>query len=110
MDDIMDRMLLGFDKKNEIFNLWYEINFLRLVLNEILVLNPSLHENLKEESFTRAREMAREIVTKRFPHCKIKFNEEIPNATDESKQEQTCCTHPDPSEPPPASPDPSNAA
>jgi hypothetical protein len=102
MDDIMDR-LIGVDKKNEIFNLWYEINFLRLVLNEILVLNPTLHENLTDEIITKAREQSREIVTKRFPHCKITFNEE---PIDESKQEQTCCTHPDSLEQPPVSPHP----
>ena len=108
MEDKMD-MLFGVDKKNEIFNLWYEINFIRLVLNEILILKPYLKENLKEESFTRARAMAREIVTKRFPHFKINFNQEIQDPTDANKQEQTCCTHPDPSEPPPVSPDPLNA-
>jgi hypothetical protein len=110
MDDIMDKMFFGFDKKNEIFNLWYEINFLRLILNKILALNPSLVEKFDEECILAAREQAREIVTKRFPHCKITFNQEIPNPTDENKQEQTYCTHPDSSESPPASPPPSNEA
>lgn len=106
MDDMID-VLQGFDKKNEIFNLWYEVTFLRLVLNEIMVLNPKLHENLTDETIENARKMSREVVTKRFPHCKITFNEE---ATGESKQEQTCCTHPDSSVSHPVSPIPSNAA
>jgi hypothetical protein len=73
MDDIMDR-LMGIDKKNEIFNLWYEINFLRLVVNEILSLNPELHKNLNEESFQKCRKQAQDIVRVRFPGCNITFN------------------------------------
>lgn len=105
MDDIFDKMM-GFDKKNEIFNLWYEVNFLRLALNEVLKLNPSLHENLSEEIMDKCRKDAQDIVVKRFPNCNIKFNK---TAT-ESTQEHSCCTPPDPSETPPSSPSPLNAA
>ena len=35
MDDIID-MLHGVDKKNEIFNLWYDVTCLRVVFSYIL--------------------------------------------------------------------------
>lgn len=93
MDDILDK-LMGIDKKNEIFNLWYEVNFLRSVLNRILQLNPDLHENLREECFQKAREEAKEIVRKRFPHCKITFDS--PGTPNECQKEGPACTPPTP--------------
>lgn len=72
MEDILDR-LIGVDKKNEIFNLWFEINFLRHCFNSILSLNPELQKDFDERWIERCREMASEEVKNRFPHCKIDF-------------------------------------
>lgn len=73
MDDVLDK-LMGVDKKNEIFNLWYEVTFLRFVFNKVLELNPNLHENLTQECLDKAREDSQVLVRKRFPNCDIKFN------------------------------------
>lgn len=72
MDDLIDR-LMGVDKKNEIFNLWFELNFLRHCFNAILTLNPEIHKDFDEKWIERCREMSSEEVLKRFPHCKIDF-------------------------------------
>lgn len=85
MDDIFDR-LIGFDKKNEIFNLWYEIHFLRLVVNKLLELNPSLHENFSQEDQDKARENAQELVMKRFPQMKISFNKQEAEVSNEDQK------------------------
>jgi len=106
MDDIMDRVLFGFDKKNEIFNLWYEVHFLRIVLNRILQLNPTLHENFKQEDQDAARILAQELVNKRFPHMKINFNKPEPDAASEDQKEGQPCTPSAQEEVPPASLDP----
>lgn len=83
MDDILDR-LMGVDKKKEIFDLWYEITFLRLVLNEIFILNPSLHEKMDQEKYECCRKNAQKFVSDRFPECKIKFSD--PKTPEERKE------------------------
>ena len=72
MDDILD-MLMGVDKKGEIFTLWYEITFLRMVVNKIMQLNPDLHKEMTEEVYESARNEAQDIVRGRFPNCKLDF-------------------------------------
>lgn len=108
MDDIMDRVLFGFDKKNEIFNLWYEIHFLRIVVNRLLELNPTLHENFSQEDQNKAREMAQELVTKRFPNMKINFNKPEPDSPSEDQKEAPACTPEDQKEEPASCHLPSN--
>lgn len=98
MDDIL-YAIMGIDKQKEIFNLWYEVNFLRLSLNQILKLNPDLHVNLKKKDLESCRKEAQEIVKRRFPNCNIVFNEEA----SESMQECPSCTPQESSEPPHAS-------
>lgn len=73
MDDILD-MLMGVDKKKEIFDLWYEITFLRMVMNKILEFNPELHCKLDEEVYDEIRKRSQDIVKSRFPDVKIDFS------------------------------------
>lgn len=73
MDDILD-MLMGVDKKGEIFTLWYEVTFLRMVLNKILSFNPELHEKMTEEVYDQARKESQEHVKSRFPQCNLDFS------------------------------------
>jgi hypothetical protein len=73
MDDILD-MLMGVDKKGEIFTLWYEVTFLRMVLNNIFSFNPELHEKMTEDVYDQARKEAQEHVKSRFPSCNIDFS------------------------------------
>lgn len=84
MDDILD-LLMGVDKKNEIFNLWFEVNFLRHCFNSILTLNPEIHKDFDEKWIERCREMAAEEVRNRFPNCKIDFFK--PGEKPEKKEE-----------------------
>lgn len=71
-NDILD-MLNGMDKKNEIINLWYEINFVRHCLNKIINLNPELLKDFNQETLNQCREFAQEEVKLRFPDIKIEF-------------------------------------
>lgn len=75
MEDLLDKIGYGIDKRNEIFNLWFEVSFLRNCLNKILELNPDLHKNLDEEKLNLCRQLAKEEVIKRFPLCKIDFTQ-----------------------------------
>lgn len=85
MDDLLDR-LMGVDKKNEIFNLWFELNFLRHCFNSILSLNPDIHKDFDEKWLERCRELAAEEVRNRFPHCVIDFLK--PKSPEERKEEK----------------------
>jgi hypothetical protein len=73
MDDILDA-IMGIDKRKEIFTLWYEVTFLRVVVNKILSFNPHLHEKMTLEEYDLIRKEAQEIVKNRFPSCTIDFN------------------------------------
>ena len=73
MDDIVD-MLMEVDKRGEIFTLWYEVTFLRMVVNKILEFNPSLHEKMTEEAYDEARKLAQEHVKSRFPQYNLDFS------------------------------------
>lgn len=90
MHDMLDR-LIGLDKKNEIFNLWYEVTYLRFLLVHVLQENPEVGKCITEESIQKARKDAQETVQARFPLCKIEFTEPVKDiseeVTDENKQE-----------------------
>jgi len=88
MNDLFEQIFNNFNSKVEIMDLWYEISFLRLVLNRILELNPSLGKSLTQECFAKARKQAHEIVCKKFDLDK--------ESNPEKKQEQTSCTDPNP--------------
>lgn len=72
MEEIVD-ILMGVDKKKEIFNLWFELNFLRHCFNSILTLNPELHKDFDQKWLDKCREMSLEEVKKKFPHCNIDY-------------------------------------
>lgn len=129
MDDIMD-MLSGVDKKNEIFNLWYEVTFVRLVLCFLVSKSQYLQSELTPEVLDMCRKQAQDVVKERFPLLTIDFSEQTPEQVEkrkkhfenlkfinklmglksENEQESPCCTHPDSSKSPTSSPPPSNEA
>jgi hypothetical protein len=74
MHEIIDQMM-GIDKKKEILDLWYEIVFLRMVLNEILSTNVSKINPLPPGSIQECRDKAQELVRKKFPLIEIDFKE-----------------------------------
>lgn len=103
MSDMID-ILMGIDKRKEIFDLWYEVTFLRMVLIQVIEPNPELGSKLDIE---KCRRDAQEVVKNRFPNAKIDFPPpEEP--TPAKQQEHSCCTHPDSKECDPASPSPSS--
>ncbi len=70
--------ILGVDKKNEIFNLWYEVIYLRNILNMMIMANPSLMDGVKKANIESCRIDAQLQVVKRFPNCNIGFDEKKP--------------------------------
>jgi hypothetical protein len=130
MDDIMD-MLQGVDKKNEIFGLWYEVTFLRLVFSYIVGHSKEMQNLLTKDIIEECRKQAQVVVQERFPAIKIDFSEPSPEqkekkekhienlkfmnkllglTTGENGQVDPCCTHPDSSDTPPVSPPQGNEA
>ena len=109
MDDILDA-LLGFDKKKQIFDLWYEVTVLRMVVSHMVAQSLYLQEVMTPEVIEQCRKHAQEVVQKKFPLSKIDFSpaQQPDGTTCESEQERSCCTRPDCSESPDASPLPSN--
>jgi len=123
MEDIMD-MLSGVDKKNEIFNLWYEITFVRLVFSYIVGHSKEMQDLLTTDVIDECRKQAQDIVKERFPLLTIDFTEPSLEMIEKKKkhfenlkfmnkvlglnsvgnaQESPCCTHPDSSDTPPVS-------
>jgi hypothetical protein len=130
MDDIID-MLQGVDKKNEIFNLWYEITFLRLVFSYIVGKSTEMQNLLTKDVIEECRKQAQTVVQERFPSIKIDFSEPSPEqkekkekhidnlkfmnkllglSTGENGQVNPCCIHPDSSDTQPVSHPPVNEA
>lgn len=130
MEDILD-MLSGLDKKNEIFNLWYEVTFIRMIVSHMVSQSLYLQEVMTPEVLDECRKQAQKVVKERFPLLKIDFSqptedqaeakrkhlenlkilqEKMFKVTGESVQESPCCTRPDSSESPDVSPLPSSEA
>lgn len=87
INDMM-KMMLGLDEKSEIFNLWYEITYLRMFLSHILSINPILVENIEDEVFDECRKDAQTFVKNRFPNFNIDFERSEHKLKEES--EDTC--------------------
>lgn len=89
MNDIFDE-ILGVDKKKEIFNLHYEINYLRILFNHVLKNNPTISSCVDIEAIDNARKQAQEIVKGMFPLCNIDFPNEDP------EHQEISCNPPNP--------------
>lgn len=72
MNDIID-LLSGLDKKKEIFDLWYEVHYLRVLLSHIVSTTPSLMECVNEGIMEGCKAVAQEEVKKRFPNFGLSF-------------------------------------
>lgn len=81
MDNIVDAMM-GIDKRNEIFNLWYEVTYLRLVVSQMFP-----NKQLADIDLDIVRKDAQEIVRKRFPLADIKFTD--PKNQEEKNEESS---------------------
>lgn len=75
MEDILDG-LLGFNKKKEIIDLWYEVTFVRFILNNIMIENPEVAKCITKEMLDKTRLDAQEHVKNKFPYMGILFGKE----------------------------------
>lgn len=80
IEDALSQMM-GFDKNKEIFNLWYEVTYLRILLGYVVANAEGV--SLNENILTGARIAAQTEVTRRFPMCTITF----PDSNSEEKTE-----------------------
>lgn len=72
MKDALE-VFAGLDKTNEIFMIWYEVTYLRLVLGKLM--NVGQHpKEMVDSIIENSRTEAEEFVVKRFPSFKIKFS------------------------------------
>lgn len=87
MDDMMDRLMLGLDKRKEIFDLWLQVECLRLSINKILDRNPEIKEKMNEEDFKECLDQAKIYVETRFPACQFLFDKtkEVSQEADSSQ-------------------------
>lgn len=86
MDDSLD-MLLGLDKRNEIFSIWYEVIFLRLCINHLIDQNAL---KITQEVIDDSLKKAQDEVRNKFPKILIDFKKPEVKAPD---QNPTPTTH-----------------
>lgn len=85
MDEVLDA-LLGLDKKNEIFSLWYEVIFLRKCLNHLIAHNALI---ITPEVIEEARQNAQNEVRAKFPMIMIDFKKPEVKAPDQNPSPTT---------------------
>lgn len=62
----MTAQVLKLDTVKEIFDLWYELSYFKLVFQEMLNQNPELVKSYSPEMFDKCRMGAQEILRKKF--------------------------------------------
>ena len=83
LEDIQS-MLMGIDKNKEIINLWFELDYQRNLLMEVMKKN-SLQ--LDEQMINVSREEAQKQLIERFPKSGISF-QPIPKSPEPSEKQQ----------------------
>lgn len=61
--------LIKMSNNKEIFNLWYELTYLRMLINHILTKNPEIGKCINEIAILEAKSMAQLEVKSKFPGC-----------------------------------------
>ena len=74
MDESL-KPIWGLDQNKEIFSLWYEITYLRILLNHIVQSNPSLSHCLNADTLSAAKRMAQREICVKFPLVKLDFKD-----------------------------------
>jgi hypothetical protein len=70
IEDVLSQMM-GIDKNHEIFNLWYEVTYLRILLGHVVANAEGV--SLNENILIGARIAAQSEVMRKFPMCTITF-------------------------------------
>ena len=65
--------VLGIDVPQEVFDLWYELIYLRSLVSIILEKNPDISEGITKETFEQARKLAQGGLKKRFPNVDLEY-------------------------------------
>ncbi len=68
--------MLGLDHKKEIFDLWYEITYLRHIINIMLSLSPEICDKITPTNLKEARNLSKIEVMTKFNKFNITFGEE----------------------------------
>lgn len=80
IDDALSQ-IMGIDKNHEIFNLWYEVTYLRILLGYVVAQEGiTLSENILQG----ARATAQSEVMRRFPMSTITFPDSEKNIEGET--------------------------
>lgn len=73
-------LMMGINSPKEVLNLWYEITYMRYILNYIIEKNPKMDKCINDEVIEQARMMAQNEVNAKFPSIKIDYPK--PNANE----------------------------
>jgi hypothetical protein len=71
----LNSIFLGIDPNKEIVNLWYEVTYLRHLLNYTITMSPDLFHMITPEIIQGAKDRAQEEMMLRFPRCDLTFGE-----------------------------------
>lgn len=101
MSELLNQLRM-IDPTKEMINLWYEVNFIRNIVQTIMDKNNLTMIQLTQENVENAREVAQKAVQSRFPLLKIKFEgtsteETVKNEAIEPPVAENC-NNPQPSE------------
>ena len=72
----------GIDHLKEIFDLWYELSYIRFLLGEVLLTNPGVR--LLPESLEKARALAQDVLKEKFPTVDLDYRAKTENTEKET--------------------------
>lgn len=88
MDDFIKNIVMGIDTNNEIFTLWYEVTYLRMIIS--VLINKNIENKniipLNDEEIENLRKEAQKLIQNRFPEYKIKFCKPEEKITEEPQE------------------------
>lgn len=74
-DDMTDQLLLGLDKRKEIFSLWTEVIYLRNIINMLIGQNGL---EINKDQLETCKMAAHNEVLHKFPNAGLSFGESKP--------------------------------
>jgi len=74
------------NKRNEIFNIWYELTLLRLLMCHFFEQNMEISSSINESLVNELRKEAQQIVQDKFPAMKLDFSEISPEQLEKNKK------------------------
>jgi hypothetical protein len=65
--------VMRLDTPKEIFDLWYELSYMRVILSTLLKENPDLIKNWGKDTVESCRKIAQDLVKERFPKANLEY-------------------------------------